>query len=137
MFFVTRFNCILYCWDSHGEYSYVKTYGYVPPKWVSFFLQEIPKHGSHFSWKKKSLAVGLIFKFGCIFVAKSQKNWYFFFGKIPKYGYQFLEKITLNKGMGLILLWFTSGSYYGAAGGTFLTNPNLSTPPPTDSHHLL
>ena len=31
------------------------------------------------------------------FVAKVQKNGY---GKIPKHGYLFLEKITLNMGMG-------------------------------------
>ena len=34
--------------DLRGGYSHVKTYGDVPQFWVGF-LQEIPKHGSHFS----------------------------------------------------------------------------------------
>ena len=81
-------NCVS---DSHvflssesWGYSHVKTYGDVPQFWIGF-LQEIPKHGSHFSWKNRNCGSDFqkfpgfseprqILKVWCIFAAKSQKK---------------------------------------------------------------
>ena len=41
--------------DRGGGYSHVKAYGDVPPKWITFFLPKILKHGS-----KQSLEEGPI-----------------------------------------------------------------------------
>ena len=38
-------------------------------------------------------------KFG-VFLWQNQKKWVPIFGKIPRYGYLFLEKVLLDMGMG-------------------------------------
>ena len=80
----------------------------------SFFLQKIPIHGFYFSWKIPNF-MGPIFifffwggvaanpenvwKFG-VFLLQNRKKCVPFFGKIPKHGYLFLEKLPLNMGRG-------------------------------------
>ena len=57
---------------------------------------------------KKTLLFGNITFWGShifgMFLWQNHKKWVPGFGKIPKHGYLFLEKLTLNMGMGLELL---------------------------------
>ena len=59
------------------------------------------------------------------FCSRIEKKMGTFFGKIPKHGHLFLEKLPLNMGM---------GTDARAAGNTSLTNPNMY-PPPSGAIH--
>ena len=112
-----------------GGYSHVKTYVDVSKnvgQFLFFFLfcKKFMKLGPIFHEKNPYLeTMGLIFKIfrenSKNFVCFCGKIWYLFFGK------------SLSMGMLLLFLLFwkiTPKHGHGSAGGTSLTNPNLSTP---------
>ena len=75
---------------SYWGYSHIKTYRVVPQKWVGS-LQEIPRHGSHFSLKNPQQRVCFTNFLGLH--SKPWKLWKMCFcNKIPRNGYLFLEK---------------------------------------------
>ena len=77
-------------------YSYFETYGDVQHFRVSFFERN-PKTWVPF-FMKKSITMGLIFKILKILKKIAKKG--YFFTKIPKHRYLFLEKLLLNMVIG-------------------------------------
>ena len=79
-------------WRDHpGRYSHVKTCGDVPQLGVGFCKKSLYIWVPFFM--KKTLTMGLILR-------QNLKKCVPFFGKIPKHGYLFLERLPLNMGMG-------------------------------------
>ena len=98
------------------------------------FFEVIPKHGSHFAWKK-SLTIGWLSKFSGVHYANPRKSWNFraLLWQKRKNGDLFPEK-SLNisiyfwKNYLWKWVWVTSAS---------LTNPNLRPPNHTGTQESL